>query len=105
MSKINVGLIGAGQISELHAKGYEANPTGRLVALADANASVARERSQAFGVEKVYTDYRDLLADGTVDAVEILLPHHLHLPVTLDALAAGKHISLQKQMALMKPIR
>jgi predicted dehydrogenase len=47
----------------------------------------------------VYADYRQLLDLDEIDLVEILLPHHLHHQVTLDAVAAGKHISLQKPMA------
>ena len=100
MEKINVGFIGAGQISELHGRGYEHNPTGRLVTLADANGRVAERRAAECGLDYWYTDYHELLADDGIDAVEILLPHHLHRQVTLDALAAGKHVSLQKPMAM-----
>lgn len=100
MGKINVGFIGAGQISELHARGYENNPTGRLVALVDANPKVAEQRANEFNLSRWYTDYHELLADPHIEAVEILLPHHLHLEVTLEALAAGKHVSLQKPMAI-----
>ena len=50
--------------------------------------------------EHVFADYHELLALSEVDLVEILLPHHLHCQATLDAAAAGKHISLQKPMAL-----
>jgi len=100
MEKINVGFIGAGQISELHALGYEDNPTGQLVALADANPKVAEQSAKAYGLTRWYPDYHELLADPQIEAVEILLPHHLHLQVTLDALKAGKHVSLQKPMAL-----
>lgn len=98
--KVRVGFIGAGQISELHARAYRDNPTGHLVAIADNNAQVAEQNATRYGCDHFYTDYRELLANREIDAVEILLPHHLHLPVTLDALAAGKHVSLQKPMAL-----
>jgi predicted dehydrogenase len=56
----------------------------------------------AWGVpeERIFADYHDLLALPNVDLVEIPLPHHLHHRATLDAAAAGKHISLQKPMAL-----
>lgn len=100
MSKINVGFIGAGQISALHALGYRDNPTGRLAAVADADPAVAEKRAEEYGISRWYTDYRDLLDDPDIDAVEILLPHHLHLQAMLDAVAAGKHISLQKPMAM-----
>ncbi len=100
MAKIKVGFIGTGRISDLHQLGYRDNPTGELVAVADADASVGKSQAQKWGVKKVYSDYKKLLDDPGIDAVEILLPHHLHLPVTLEALAAGKHVSLQKPMCL-----
>ncbi|MDP6822570.1 MAG: Gfo/Idh/MocA family oxidoreductase [Dehalococcoidia bacterium] len=98
--RVKVGFIGGGAISELHSRGYPDNPTGELYAVADLEPGLARERANQWGAQKAYTDYRELLADPQIDAVEILLPHHLHLPVTLEALAAGKHVSLQKPMAI-----
>ncbi len=94
--KLRVGFIGAGGISRLHALGYETNPYASLEAVADINEDTARSRAEDYGAAKWCTDYRDLLGDPSIDAVEILLPHDLHLPVTLEALAAGKHVSLQK---------
>ena len=63
---------------------------------------VARAARAAWGVpaDRVFTNYQDLLALKDVDLVEILTPHHLHYQHTLDAAAAGKHISLQKPMAI-----
>ena len=52
------------------------------------------------GAARAYGALEDLLADPTVDAVEILLPHHLHRDATLAALRAGKHVSLQKPPTL-----
>jgi predicted dehydrogenase len=100
MAKIRVGFIGGGRISDLHQLGYRDNPTGELAAVADVDAGVAESQAKKWGVRKVYTDHRKLLADPQIDAVEVLLPHHLHLPVMREALAAGKHVSLQKPMAL-----
>ena len=100
MSKVRVGFIGAGRISTLHALAYDENPTGELVAIADRDEQLANEQAANWSVKSVYSDYREMLASSEIDAVEILLPHHLHLPVTLDALSAGKHVSLQKPMCL-----
>ena len=97
--KLNVGFIGAGVISRLHAMGYVDNPHATLRSIADIKPDVAQARAEQYGAQEWCTDYRELLSDPDIDAVEILLPHHLHLPVTLDALAAGKHVSLQKPMA------
>ncbi|MBI4218536.1 MAG: Gfo/Idh/MocA family oxidoreductase [Chloroflexi bacterium] len=100
MSKVRVGFIGAGRIADLHARAYVDNPNGELYAVADSAPGRAKERMVQWGAKKAYADYRDLLADPEIDAVEVILPHHLHLPATLDALKAGKHVSLQKPMAL-----
>lgn len=100
MDKIKVGFIGAGRISTLHALAYENSPTGELVAVADRDEELAKKQAAAWGASSTFTDHRELLASPDVDAVEILLPHNLHLPVTLDALNAGKHVSLQKPMCM-----
>jgi predicted dehydrogenase len=102
MEKLRVGFIGAGRISDLHAIEYLNNPRTELVAVCDVNLDNARQRAAAWGVPEshVFSDHHDLLALKEVDLVEILTPHHLHRQHTLDAAAAGKHISLQKPMAL-----
>ena len=99
---IGVGFIGAGRISDLHARAYVGNERARLVAVADPAAEHREARGESWGVapERRYADAADLLADGGVDLVEILVPHHLHLPITLAAMDAGKAVSLQKPMAL-----
>ncbi len=98
---LNVAFIGTGRISTLHAIGYLNNPEARIAAVADVDRSVALERGRLWGVEDefVFTDYQQVLALPQIDAVEILLPHHLHHRVTLEALAAGKHVSVQKPIA------
>ena len=102
MDKLRVGFLGAGRISDLHAIEYLNNPKAELYAVCDINPQNAQQRAEAWGVpdERVFTDYHDLLALADVDLVEILTPHHLHYQHTLDAAAAGKHISLQKPMAI-----
>jgi predicted dehydrogenase len=102
MNKLRVGFIGAGRISDLHAIEYMQNPRAELFAVCDSDLKTAQTRATAWGVpsDRVFTDYRDLLALKEIDLVEILTPHHLHLEHTLAAAFAGKHISLQKPMAL-----
>ncbi|RFU36390.1 gfo/Idh/MocA family oxidoreductase [Actinomadura logoneensis] len=99
---IRLGIIGCGRISDLHAHAYLDHPEATIVAVADPDAANLATRGAAWGVPESgrYQDYRDLLARSDVDAVEILVPHHLHAPITLDAMDAGKHVSLQKPMAL-----
>ena len=102
MEKLRVAFIGTGRISDLHALAYLDDERAELVALCDNNMKLAHERARKWGVppSRVFSNYHDLLALEDIDLVEILLPHHLHFRATLDAAAAGKHISVQKPMAL-----
>ncbi len=97
---LNVGFIGAGKIADLHSPGYRDNPDARIYAVADNGPGVAERRAAEWGAEKTYTDYRAMLDDPNVDAVEVLTPHSLHARMVIDALDAEKHVSLQKPMAV-----
>ena len=99
---LRVGFIGTGRISDLHAIEYLQNPDARIVALCDRNTTQAREKALAWGLSGVTIDddTDTFLARPEIDLVEILLPHDLHLPIALKAMAAGKIISLQKPMCL-----
>lgn len=96
LDRVRIGFIGCGRISTLQALGYLEHDAAEVVAVCDVDADLAARRAAEWGARSTYTDYRDLLGDGAVDAVEILVPHHLHREVALAALAAGKHVSLQK---------
>lgn len=98
---IRVGFIGCGRIAGLHVPGYadhEDHEDARLYAVCDADADRASACARAWGAEKVYTDYRCLLDDPAVGAVEVLTPQTVHEPMVIDALAAGKHVAVQKPM-------
>ncbi len=102
MDKIRVGFIGTGRISDLHALEYLQSPRAEIAAVCDADPGIALRQAQRWGVpnRRVFADYADLLACEEVNLVEILLPHHLHHPATLAAVRAGKHVSVQKPMAI-----
>lgn len=100
MPKLRVGLIGLGRIADLHILGYRDNARAEVAAVCDADAATAERRAREWGVGRWFADYQQLLADPAIDAVEILTPHHLHAEMTVAALEAGKHVSVQKPMAL-----
>ncbi len=100
MEKIRLGVIGGGRISDLNILGYLSHPKCEVLAVCDINEDVARARKAEWGADRHYLDYRELLDDKDIDAVEILSPHRLHHPMVLDAAAAGKHVSVQKPMSI-----
>ncbi len=100
MKLIQVAIVGCGRISDLHARGYRGSEDARIVAVCDIDRSLAEKKAREWGVEKVYSDYRQVLDDKEIDLVELLTPHHLHCTMTVQACQAGKHVSVQKPMAL-----
>ena len=98
VERLRVAIIGPGRISDLHAIEYVRSPHTEIAAVCkpDTEGALARARSWGIEPEKVYADWRDCLADDSIDAFEVLLPHHMHLEVALAALATGKHLSIQK---------
>lgn len=99
-SKLQVGIVGLGRIADMHFPGYKNNKQAAIYAVCDANEQLAHERKEQVKAQKVYTDYNEMLADGQIDAVEILTPQKLHTSMTIAALEAGKHVALQKPMTI-----
>ena len=99
---IRIGVIGCGYIAQAdHLPAATRLPNCRLVAVADASEERARRAAEVFGAERWFADYRDLLALEDVDAVDICTPHYpvdLHFPIGMDAVAAGKHVLVEKPM-------
>lgn len=100
MSMLNFGIIGCGRITDLHAPGYARSKRARIFAVCDVNRATAERRAAEWGAERIYTDYNEMLADPDVHAVEVITPHHLHKDVCVAACRAGKHVSVQKPMAI-----
>ena len=100
LDRIRVGFVGTGRISDLHAIEYLSNPHAEIVALCDRDAALAERRARVWGLDSplITDDYHELVGHDTVDLVEVLLPHHLHLEAALAALEAGKAVSVQKPM-------
>ena len=98
---IRIGIIGCGQIAQLHLANYaKKSPADvKIVAAADLNEACARASADKFAIEHVYTDFRKLLARDDLDAVDVCLHNNFHRPVTEAALHAGKHVYCEKPMA------
>ena len=101
MKPIRVAIVGCGRISDLHQLGYRGREDAKIVAVCDTNKSQAKKKAREWGVEKVYTrTMRMSLRIRKWMRWNLLTPHHLHCPMTVQAAEAGKHISVQKPMAL-----
>ncbi len=95
--KHNVGVIGAGRIGKLHAENLiKSVPNARVTAIADPFCENIKDWAADLGIEKVYADYHDILADETIDSVLICSPTNTHSTITIEAANAGKHIFCEK---------
>jgi UDP-N-acetyl-2-amino-2-deoxyglucuronate dehydrogenase len=93
------GIIGAGIISEYHAKAINAHPDGKVVAIADIAKSNADKFAQEHSCE-AYTDWREMIKRDDIEAVCVCSPSGLHAEHTVYAAQAGKHILVEKSMAI-----
>lgn len=97
--EIRIGIIGIGQIGSKHLDMYRKIPGARVVALADVDAPKLSRVAAGHGIEETTTDFRRLIARDDVQAVDVCLHNNLHMPVTVAALEAGKHVYCEKPMA------
>jgi myo-inositol 2-dehydrogenase/D-chiro-inositol 1-dehydrogenase/scyllo-inositol 2-dehydrogenase (NAD+) len=94
-------LVGAGRVAQVHASSLVNHvPTGELVALVDNVQEVLSETANRFGIESRFLDLEDALSEADFDAVIITTPTFTHADLTKTAAEAGKHIFLEKPMAL-----
>jgi predicted dehydrogenase len=101
---IGIGIIGSGGIAQsVHLPAYaklQEEGKVKIVAVADANEATAKAAQEKFGVPHAFTDYKQLLDLAEINAVNVCTPNFLHKQPTVDALNAGKHVIVEKPIAL-----
>ena len=101
--KVRVGIIGCGGIANgKHMPSLKKVPEVEMVAFCDLIEERAVKAAKDYGTAdaKVYTDYKELLKDETIDIVHVCTPNRSHSFITIDALEAGKHVMCEKPLAL-----
>lgn len=107
MRELGIGLIGTGFMGRAHALAFR-NVSGafklpftlRLAALADADPARAKACATAWGFEQAHGDWQRLIDDPKVNLIAITTPNHLHYPMAMAALAAGKPVYCEKPLAV-----
>ncbi|HYD84818.1 MAG TPA: Gfo/Idh/MocA family oxidoreductase, partial [Opitutus sp.] len=101
MRKINWGVLSTAKIGlNKVVPALQRSTHGTVLALASRDAAKARAAAGQLGIPRVHPSYEALLADPDVDAVYIPLPNHLHVPWSIKALEAGKHVLCEKPLGL-----
>ena len=98
MQKVRFGFIGAGSIAKKALyPALKNSKFGEIYAVAGKDAERAKSLSPS---GKFYTDYQELIDDPNVEAVYISLPNSLHIPWSIKAMQAGKHVLCEKPVAM-----
>ena len=100
MSKIKAAVIGAGFMGRVHTEGIRRLGNVEVVAVAAITADEAATFGKVMGIDKTTGDYREILADPSIQAVHVCTPNALHYKISMDAMRAGKHVLCEKPLAL-----
>jgi predicted dehydrogenase len=98
--KIGMGLVGPGFIAPHHIDAVRRLGSVEVLAIAGSSEASARDKASRFGVPRYYGNYEDLINDPEIDVVHNTTPNFMHFPVSMAAIAAGKHIVSDKPLAL-----
>lgn len=100
-ARIRVCLIGAGRAGKVHANSLSRHlPEGELAAMVDSNAEILRQTATEFGVDARFSTLEEALDKAAFEAVAITTPTFTHAPLAIQAANAGKHVFLEKPIAL-----
>ncbi len=97
---VKIGIVGSGFIADIHAASIAMGKWGEVVAVASPTRGNAAKLANKYGATRSYTDYQDLLDDEEVELVSVTAPNKYHCEITVAAAKAGKHVVVEKPMAM-----
>jgi predicted dehydrogenase len=97
--RIRFAVVGCGNIGARHLHHISANPEAELVALCDSDEAVMAKFASQYGVTG-FSDYHRLVKESGADVISVCTPHALHAPMSIEAIDGGKHVLVEKPMAL-----
>jgi predicted dehydrogenase len=99
--KVRVGVIGTSWYADIaHLPRVKSHPRAELVAICGRDRARAKEMAEKYGIPLLFTDYRQMIEKGHLDALIVSTPDDLHHPMTMAALDAGLHVLCEKPLAL-----
>ena len=100
MKRLGMGLIGPGFVAAHHIDAVRRLGDVDVIAIAGSSEASAQRKAREYKVDRAYGDFHALIADPDIDVIHNTTPNHLHLPVVMAALAAGKHVISDKPLAM-----
>lgn len=104
MRTIRLGYVGCGMMAQrVHLPNFSALPDARIVALAEVRRDLGEKVQRRYGIPRLYPDHHGLIDDPDVEAIAVSAPFALQGQIAKDCLAAGKHVFMEKPMAISLP--
>ena len=100
MKRLGMGLIGPGFVATHHIDAVRRLGDVDVIAIAGSSQASADRKAALWNIPRAYGSFEQLIADPAIDVIHNTTPNHLHFPVTMAALAAGKHVICDKPLAL-----
>jgi len=100
MGRLNVGVIGVGFIGISHVDAIRRVSNLNLIAVADSNVELAKQKAQEYNIPKCYDSIDELMADNSIDVIHNCTPNNLHFEVNIKAIKAGKHVFSEKPLTM-----
>jgi predicted dehydrogenase len=98
---VRVGVVGTSWFADgFHLPNLASHPRAEITAICGRTRKRAEELAMKYTIPHVFTDYRDMIASGTLDALVVVTPDVLHYPITMAALKAGLHVLCEKALAM-----
>jgi len=99
MSRVSIGLVGCGLFGESHLQALRAVPAAEVGAVFDVDRERAGQIAAAFGIPRVCASLEEICALPDLQAIDVVTPEHLHVDPIQRAVAAGKHVFVEKPLA------
>jgi predicted dehydrogenase len=101
MKDLNVGIVGLGWVAGAHIETFKSVEGAQVTAICSRRPHDETELQQKYGLPlKAYQDYEEMLQDPSIDVIDICTPHPQHAEQTIAAAQAGKHLIIEKPIAL-----
>lgn len=98
---VRIGVVGTSWFADgFHLPNLTSHPCAEVTAICGRNRDRAAELAKKYGISRVFTDYRDMITSGELDALVVVTPDALHYPITMAALDTGLHVLCEKPLAI-----
>lgn len=97
---MKAAITGTGFMGAVHAEALQRLQGVEVVGIQGSSAEKSKKAAEALGLERAYSNWRELVSDPDIDAVHITTPNRLHFSQTVEALEAGKHVMCEKPLAM-----